>query len=89
MLVIELVLPFFIYLPRRLRLVAAWGFVLLRACILLTRNYGFSTYWRWRCAYLYSMMRRLACLGSGDARDLRCKGPRSSRRCWHLPVSSP
>jgi hypothetical protein len=25
MLVIELVLPFFIYLPRRLRLVAAWG----------------------------------------------------------------
>jgi hypothetical protein len=38
MLVIELVLPFFIFLPRRLRLVAAWGFVLRRACILLTGN---------------------------------------------------
>jgi hypothetical protein len=38
MLVIELVLPFFIFLSRRLRLVTAWGFVLLRACILLTGN---------------------------------------------------
>jgi predicted DCC family thiol-disulfide oxidoreductase YuxK len=41
MLVIETVLPFFIFLPRRLRFVAAFGFLLLQTCILLTGNYTF------------------------------------------------
>jgi predicted DCC family thiol-disulfide oxidoreductase YuxK len=38
---IELVLPFCIFMPRNLRLVAAIGFVLLEVLILLTGNYNF------------------------------------------------
>jgi predicted DCC family thiol-disulfide oxidoreductase YuxK len=41
---IELVLPFFIFLPRRLRFAAAWGFVPLQLCILLTGNYNFFNF---------------------------------------------
>lgn len=40
MLVIELVLPFFIFCPRRLRFIAAGGIVVLQSCILLTGNYN-------------------------------------------------
>jgi lipase maturation factor 1 len=39
--VIELVLPFFIFGPRRLRMYAFWGFVLLMALIMATGHYGF------------------------------------------------
>jgi len=39
--VIELLLPFFIFCPRRLRFVAAFGFLLLQICISLTGNYNF------------------------------------------------
>ncbi|MGH8752479.1 MAG: lipase maturation factor family protein [Burkholderiales bacterium] len=39
--VIELVLPFLIFLPRRLRFVAAFGFLLLQTGIFLTGNYNF------------------------------------------------
>lgn len=39
--VIELVLPFFIFLPRRPRLLAAAGFLALQAFIMATGNYGF------------------------------------------------
>lgn len=38
---IELVLPFFIFLPRRPRVFAAWGFILLQCSIILTGNYNF------------------------------------------------
>ena len=37
---IELVLPFLIFCPRRLRFFAAWGFLLLQSCILFTGNYN-------------------------------------------------
>ena len=37
---IELVLPFFIFLPRRPRFVAAFGFLLLQLSIVLTGNYN-------------------------------------------------
>ena len=37
---IELVLPFLIFCPRRLRFFAACGFLLLQSCILLTGNYN-------------------------------------------------
>jgi len=40
MLVIELLLPLFIFCPRRLRFVAAGGILLLQTCILLTGNYN-------------------------------------------------
>jgi predicted DCC family thiol-disulfide oxidoreductase YuxK len=38
---IELILPFLIFFPRRLRFVAAFGIVLLQVVILLTGNYAF------------------------------------------------
>src|SRR6516162_1990412 len=38
--VIELVLPFLIFLPRRLRQIAAFGILLLESCILVTGNYN-------------------------------------------------
>ena len=37
---IELVLPFFVFAPRRLRFVAAFAFLLLQFCILITGNYN-------------------------------------------------
>jgi predicted DCC family thiol-disulfide oxidoreductase YuxK len=37
---VELVLPFLIFFPRRLRLVAAIGILTLQSCILLTGNYN-------------------------------------------------
>jgi predicted DCC family thiol-disulfide oxidoreductase YuxK len=40
MLLIELLLPCFIFCPRRLRFVGAGGILLLQACILLTGNYN-------------------------------------------------
>jgi predicted DCC family thiol-disulfide oxidoreductase YuxK len=38
--VIELVLPFLIFCPRRLRFSAAFGILLLQSCILITGNYN-------------------------------------------------
>jgi predicted DCC family thiol-disulfide oxidoreductase YuxK len=40
MFVVELALPFCIFCPRRLRFLAAFGILLLQACILLTGNYN-------------------------------------------------
>ena len=37
---VELVLPFLIFCPRRLRFVAAFGILILQTCILLTGNYN-------------------------------------------------
>jgi hypothetical protein len=37
---IELLLPFFVFGPRRMRQAAVFGFVLLQVCIALTGNYG-------------------------------------------------
>jgi hypothetical protein len=41
---IELVLPFFIFGPKRMRQVAFWGFLLLQTSIALTGNYCFFNY---------------------------------------------
>jgi lipase maturation factor 1 len=38
--VVELILPFLIFCPRRLRFCAAFGILLLQSCILLTGNYN-------------------------------------------------
>jgi hypothetical protein len=38
--VVELILPFLIFCPRRLRFFAAFGILLLQSCILLTGNYN-------------------------------------------------
>ncbi len=38
---IELVLPWLVFMPRRLRFVAAWGFLILQTAITLTGNFYF------------------------------------------------
>jgi len=40
-LIIELLVPFLIFTPRRFRHIAAWCFLLIEMCILLTGNYNF------------------------------------------------
>lgn len=40
-LVIELLVPFLIFTPRRFRILAAWCFILFQTCIILTGNYNF------------------------------------------------
>jgi predicted DCC family thiol-disulfide oxidoreductase YuxK len=44
MLFIELVLPFLIFSPRRLRFVAAFSILLLQSCILITGNYNWFNF---------------------------------------------
>jgi len=41
MLVVEVLVPLLVFTPRRPRLIAFWGFVLLQAVIAATGNYGF------------------------------------------------
>lgn len=38
---VEIALPFFIFLPRRMKRVAAWGFIALQSLIFLTGNYTY------------------------------------------------
>jgi hypothetical protein len=40
-LVIELIVPFFVFLPRRFRLFSAWSFIVLQGSIVLTGSYNF------------------------------------------------
>ncbi|MCH8846234.1 MAG: lipase maturation factor family protein [Proteobacteria bacterium] len=40
-LIIELLVPFLIFTPRRFRHIAAWCFLIIETCILLTGNYNF------------------------------------------------
>ena len=61
---IELALPFLIFCPRRLRFVAAWGFLLLQALILLTGNYTF-----------FNILGMALCLVLFDDAVLRCALP--------------
>jgi predicted DCC family thiol-disulfide oxidoreductase YuxK len=59
---IELVLPFLIFTPRRLRFCAAVGILLLELCILLTGDYNwFNIQTMWLCLLLFddAALRRL------------------------------
>ena len=40
-LIVELLVPFLIFTPRRFRHIAAWCFLIIETCILLTGNYNF------------------------------------------------
>lgn len=68
---IELVLPFLILGPRRLRLIAFSGLVLLQGCILLTGNYGFFNY-----------LTLLLCLSLLDDRALSAMYSATGRWQW-------
>ena len=68
-LTIELLLPLFIFLPRRLRFLAAGGIIMLQAAILLTGNYNF-----------FNLLAILLCLLLFDDAAIRGRLPR-----WLVP----
>jgi hypothetical protein len=63
---IELVVPFFVFLPRPFRLFAAWSFIVLQSAIILTGNYNF-----------FNLLTILLCLWLFDDRDFSGKLPLS------------
>jgi hypothetical protein len=73
MLVIELVLPFLIFCPRRMRFVAAFGILALEVCIFLTGNYNW-----------FNLQTMLLCLPLFDDAALRWVLP-SSLAGWGAP----
>jgi lipase maturation factor 1 len=58
--VIEIIMPFLVFLPRRFRLVAAWSFIILQSSILLTGNYNF-----------FNLLALLLCLFLFDDKDFQ------------------
>jgi len=56
---IELLVPFFVFMPRPFRLFAGWSFVLLQTSIILTGNYTF-----------FNLLTLLLCLFLFDDRDI-------------------
>jgi len=62
---IELVLPFFLFLPRRLRLIGAAGLAALQVLIMLTGNYGF-----------FNLLTLALCLPAVDDQVLGGRRPR-------------
>lgn len=72
---IELLLPFFVFLPRRFRRFAAGGFVTLQVAIMLTGNYGF-----------FNLLAVLLCLFLVDDNDLRKIVPKHLCSNFQLPV---
>jgi predicted DCC family thiol-disulfide oxidoreductase YuxK len=77
---IELVLPWLIFMPRRLRFVAAWGFLILQIAITLTGNY-----------YFLNLLTMFLCLFLFDDRALGCLLPSrfASRPRLRLPEPRP
>jgi predicted DCC family thiol-disulfide oxidoreductase YuxK len=83
MFLVELVLPFLIFCPRRLRFVAALGILLLQACILVTGNYNW-----------FNLQTMLLCLPLFDDAALqgrlpprllrRAQAPAKSRAPWQV-----
>lgn len=63
--VIEIIVPFFVFLPRRFRLIAAWSFIMLQSGIILTGNYNF-----------FNLLTILLCLFLFDDKDVEKKLPK-------------
>lgn len=63
-LVIELIVPFFVFLPRRFRLFAAWSFITLQGSIILTGSYNF-----------FNVLTILLCLFLFDDEDVEKRLP--------------
>jgi predicted DCC family thiol-disulfide oxidoreductase YuxK len=72
---VELILPFGIFCPRRVRFVAAFGILLLQSCILLTGNYNW-----------FNLQTMLLCLLLFDDAALRKVMPQRLLR--RLPISA-
>ena len=63
-LAIEIIVPFFVFLTRRFRLVTAWSFIILQCSIILTGNYNF-----------FNLLTILLCLFLFDDRDFEYRMP--------------
>lgn len=63
-LAIELIVPFFVFLPRRFRLFAAWSFIVLQGSIILTGSYNF-----------FNVLTILLCLFLFDDEDVEKRLP--------------
>ena len=73
---VELVLPFFTFAPRRLRFIAAFGFLLLEFCILITGNYNW-----------FNLQTMLLCLPLFDDAALRKVSPARLAELKPRPVA--
>ena len=73
--VIELVLPFFIFAPRRLRMVAFWGFTLLMVLIMATGHYGF-----------FNLLTLALCLTLADDQSWRSAAQKCFASARSLPL---
>ena len=62
--IIEIIVPFFVFLPRRFRLFAAWNFIILQSSIILTGNYNF-----------FNLLTILLCLFLFDDEDFEKRIP--------------
>jgi hypothetical protein len=82
MLFIELVLPFLIFSPRRLRFFAAFGILLLQSCILITGNYNwFNLQTMLLCLPLFddSAIKKVLPRGFSPLRPIQ-RGDKTTRR---------
>lgn len=77
-LVIELVVPFFVFLPRPFRLFAAWSFIVLQIAIILTGNYNF-----------FNLLTILLCLFLFDDQDIESRLPARLTASIHSRQSRP
>jgi len=75
---IELLLPWLIFMPRRLRFVAAWGFIVLQVAITLTGNY-----------YFLNLLTLFLCLFLFDDRALAGLLPSRLAAHWHFRRPEP
>ncbi len=90
MFLIELVLPFLIFCPRRLRFAAAFGFLLLQITILLTGNYNFFnllTMALCLCLFDDLAFSKLLPRSAARAPEQRVRGPRPGKTVSYLIVS--
>ena len=74
---IELVLPFLIFCPRRLRFFAAFGILLLQSCILITGNYNW-----------FNLQTMLLCLPLFDDAAIQKILPRRLVRLLQVPTEN-
>ena len=86
---VELVLPFLIFCPRRLRFFAAFGILLLQSCILITGNYNwFNLQTMLLCLLLFDDAALQKILPRRLLRLLPVARAQSRRREARLPSSS-
>lgn len=77
---IELVVPFFVFLPKTFRVVAAWSFILLQGSIIATGNYNFFNLLTIAlCLFLVDDKSITGLLGPGIVRNIQASAPNPRR----------